>query len=118
MVVALISFFIVGVIVANSGNQTIVHNHTHIHNYINHNYSYYDDTGISDLEFINEMIKRFADSHEYSDDYVCDNFSKDMELLGKMTGIKDLNYITGSKECDSNSIQHAWNRLYIDLSPQ
>jgi hypothetical protein len=66
----------------------------------------------SDKDFVTEMNRRFAEAHNYTDDYQCLNYSEDYQIMAESLGFRS-DIVVGTY--DNKSKQgHAWNCLYLE----
>jgi hypothetical protein len=67
---------------------------------------------ISDEEFISEVHERFAEVHNYTDNYQCLNYSGDYETVMENLGF-DVDVVIGKPKNKSRN-GHAWTCLHVE----
>jgi hypothetical protein len=64
------------------------------------------------------VAQRFAGSHDYSEEYNCMNYTKDLKQIADNLGF-DVEQVSGCKNSSSTKEDcHFWLRLKIDFEPQ
>jgi len=101
----------------------LVFNYQNVPDYSNDTFKYLEEidnklekmsnTKIKELEFADEVVKRFAENHQYSSDYNCVNYSNDLQELGSHLGMK-FRTQTGY----NNVSGHRWLSYFVDIEPQ
>ena len=72
-----------------------------------------DSKEIRDSQFIDILIEKFANNHNYSKEYKCLNYSSDLNYILVSLGYESVEVIG-----HNNITGHSWNRITIDIDPQ
>lgn len=75
------------------------------------------DNEISDLEFVFEAAERFAQTHNYTSNYDCQDYSHDFAKVMGNLGVK-VDVINKWQVSQKNAKGHTWNRVCLDIEPQ
>lgn len=73
------------------------------------------DPYIQELIEFQKIAKRFSSQHNYSEDYNCVNYTKDLKMIGDMLGYKTYR---ASAYAHDNLSDHAFLKVYLDIEPQ
>ena len=63
------------------------------------------------------VAQRFADNHNYSEEYNCMNYTKDLKQIADQLGF-DVEQVVGCTNQSADKYCHAWLKLKVDFEPQ
>ena len=63
------------------------------------------------------VAQRFADNHDYSQQYNCKNYTKELKQIADQLGFA-VEKVVGCNNNSDNAECHAWLKLKVDFEPQ
>jgi len=75
------------------------------------------DYGEGEVKDFLLVAQKFADNHEYSKDYNCKNYTRDLKEIADQLGF-DVEQVVGCSSQSDNADCHAWLKLKVDFEPQ